>query len=171
MVGPPQYPGQDPAGGEPGAPGYGAPVPNGQPPAPPAYPGQGAPGGPGPGWYQASDGRWYQQTQPPGYAQPPALAHGAIYPYPNQPSTNGMAVAALVCSLAGLLCGIGAILGIVFGFVARSQIRQSGGTQKGDGMALAGIIIGFAVIAIAVIVIIIAVANAHSCGGPNEPAC
>jgi hypothetical protein len=82
-----------------------------------------------------------------------------------------MAVAALVCALGGLLCGVGGILGIIFGFIARSQIRQSGGTQKGEGMALAGIIIGFAVIAIAVVVIIIAVANAHSCGGFNQPAC
>jgi hypothetical protein len=30
-------------------------------------------------------------------------------------------------------------LGLVFGFVARNQIKQSG--QKGDGLALAGIIV------------------------------
>jgi len=100
-----------------------------------------------------------------------APAYGAAYAYPNQPSTNGMAVASLVCALGGLLCGVGGILGIVFGFIARSQIRQSGGTQKGEGMALAGIIIGFVVVAIAVVVIIIAVVSAHACGGFNQPAC
>jgi hypothetical protein len=53
-----------------------------------------------------------------------------------------LAIASLVCSILGI-CGIGAILGIVFGFVARGQIRRSNGMEKGDGLALAGIIIGF----------------------------
>jgi len=35
------------------------------------------------------------------------------------------------------------VLGIVFGFIARSQIKNSNGTQRGEGLALAGIIIGF----------------------------
>src|ERR1035441_1060576 len=46
--------------------------------------------------------------------------------------------------------GVGAILAIVFGFIARSQIKQSNGTQQGGGMALAGIIIGFAGIVIGI---------------------
>jgi len=46
---------------------------------------------------------------------------------------------------------IPAVLGIIFGFVARSQIRRSGGTQSGDGLAIAGIIVGFAWIALLVI--------------------
>jgi len=37
----------------------------------------------------------------------------------------------------------GGILAVVFGFVARSQIKRSNGTQRGSGMALAGIILGF----------------------------
>jgi hypothetical protein len=32
---------------------------------------------------------------------------------------------------------------VIFGFVARKQIRESGGRQGGSGMALAGIILGF----------------------------
>lgn len=168
MVGPPQYPGQDPGPGDPGAPGYGAPGP-GPAPAPAPYPGV-VGGQASPGWYQGADGQWYQ-APPPGYPQAPAPAYGAPAPYQNQPSTNGFAVAALVCSLAGLLCGVGAILGIIFGFIGRSQIRQSGGVQKGDGMALAGIIIGFAFVLIVVVVVIVAVATSHNCGGLNQPAC
>ena len=34
------------------------------------------------------------------------------------------------------------ILGLVLGVVAKRQIRDSNGTQTGDGMATAGIIIG-----------------------------
>jgi hypothetical protein len=50
----------------------------------------------------------------------------------------------MVCSFFFWLFGIGAVLGIVFGFVSRSQIKQSAGIQRGKGMALTGIIIGFA---------------------------
>ena len=52
--------------------------------------------------------------------------------------TNGMAIAALVTSL--VCCPP---VGIVLGFVARKQIKDSNGAQTGDGLALSGIIIGF----------------------------
>jgi hypothetical protein len=58
------------------------------------------------------------------------------------PTTNGLAIASLVFSIVSLL-GLGSILAIIFGFVARGQIARSGGRQKGGGLALAGIIIGF----------------------------
>jgi len=47
-----------------------------------------------------------------------------------------------VCGIVGCFT-ITAIAAIVLGFVARNQIEQSGGTQQGSGMALAGIILGF----------------------------
>lgn len=47
-------------------------------------------------------------------------------------------------------------LGIVFGFIARSQIRQTG--EEGDGLALAGIILGFVAVGIAVLAFIVAIA-------------
>ena len=62
-----------------------------------------------------------------------------------------------MCSLAGLLCGVGAILGVIFGFVGRSQIRRSGGTQTGGGLATAGIIIGFIIIALAIAWVVLVV--------------
>ena len=70
---------------------------------------------------------------------------------------NGMAIAALVCGIAGFLCLIPGILGIIFGFVAKGQIRQSNGTQRGDGMATAGIVLGC--IAVAITVLILAFGN------------
>ena len=92
---------------------------------------------------------------PPGYGRPPAPpGNGFSYGYPATlppgfpdqavPKTNGLAVASLVCSFFFWLFGIGAVLGIVFGFVSRSQIKHSAGIQRGKGVALAGIIIGFA---------------------------
>jgi hypothetical protein len=82
-------------------------------------------------------------AQPPhGYSYPPPaaplLGSGNGYPV----STNGLAIARLGLSIVGVL-GLGSLLGIIFGFVSRSQIRRSNGTQKGAGLALAGIIIGF----------------------------
>ena len=92
---------------------------------------------------------------PPGYGSPgayPAYQPGYA-PMPATSKTNGFAVASLVCGLVGLLCGLGAILAIIFGFVARSQIRRSQGLEKGGGMAVAGIVLGFIYIALVVVVI------------------
>jgi hypothetical protein len=50
--------------------------------------------------------------------------------------TNGMAIAALVCAVLGL----GPVAAIL-GHVARKQIRETG--EQGDGMALAGVIVGW----------------------------
>jgi hypothetical protein len=52
-----------------------------------------------------------------------------------------MAIASLVCSLAGLATGISAPVGAILGHVARRQIRERG--EQGDGMALTGIIVGW----------------------------
>ena len=49
-----------------------------------------------------------------------------------------------------------AILGIVFGILARKEIAASAGQQKGEGMALAGIITGAAAIVLVVIVLVLA---------------
>ena len=68
-----------------------------------------------------------------------------------QQKTNGLAIAALICGICGFLLFIPGILGIIFGFIARSQIRKSNGQQKGSGMALAGIIVGFVWVALIVL--------------------
>jgi hypothetical protein len=74
-----------------------------------------------------------------------------------------LAIASLVCA-CGFLLTLPAVLGVIFGFVARSQIRRSGGTQGGDGLAIAGIIVGFAWIAFIVILAIIDTANNNTNG-------
>jgi len=51
---------------------------------------------------------------------------------------------------------------IVLGFVARAQIRSSGGQQKGDGLAIAGIIIGFAWVAFYVLLVIVGAISHNS---------
>lgn len=85
--------------------------------------------------------------EPPSYPPPPPGGYG--YPPPQAVGTNGMAIASLVCSLFGWICIIGGILGIIFGFMALGQIRQSG--QGGRGMAIAGIVIGVVVTALVIL--------------------
>jgi hypothetical protein len=139
----------------------------------------------GPGWWLASDGKWYPpelwtgpSTQRPvpapasgaeyGYTVPPEYAHyGAGNPYAPygqvaQTKTNGLAIAALICGCAGFLLFIPGILGIIFGFIARGQIKRSNGQQKGDGMALAGIIVGFGWVALLVVTIALSAARSHN---------
>ena len=108
---------------------------------PPSYP---PPPPPPPGGYG-----YPPPQQPGGYGYPP---QGPGYPQQSS-GTNGMAIASLVCSLLGWLCVIGPILGLVFGFIALNQIKQTG--QGGRGMALAGIIIGVLVIVVGIILVFV----------------
>lgn len=59
------------------------------------------------------------------------------------PRTNGLAIAALVCGVIGFLCGATSLLAVIFGHISRGQIRKSNGAETGDGMALAGLILGY----------------------------
>ncbi len=88
---------------------------------------------------------------------------GPVYTYQQPPKTNGLAIASLVCSLFFWMYAIPGILAIIFGFIARSQIQRSGGTQGGSGMALAGIIIGFAGLAIGIVLVIVIAAAVNHC--------
>ena len=164
-------PGPDAGGVSPGygsqpAPGYGPqPAPGyGPPPGGGGFGPQPAPGyGPPPGggaFGPPPDGPGYPPMVDAGYGYPPG---GAPYGYLATPKTNGLAIASLVCSFFFWLYGIGAVLAIVFGFIARSQIKRSAGMQRGGGMALAGIIIGFAGIVIGVVLAVIIVAVVHHC--------
>jgi Domain of unknown function (DUF4190) len=98
--------------------------------------------------------------QPPSYPPPPPGGYGypppgSGYPPPQAVGTNGMAIASLVCSLLGWLCVIGPPLGLIFGFVALSQIKQTG--QRGRGMAIAGIVIGAIAIVLGIVVGVLSV--------------
>jgi hypothetical protein len=51
-------------------------------------------------------------------------------------------VASLVLGIVWLM-GLGSILALVFGYIAKEQIDRSGGRQTGRGMAVAGIVLGW----------------------------
>ena len=71
--------------------------------------------------------------------------------------TDRLAVASIVCSIAGFVTGVTAIAGIVLGLVARHRITRSHGPTKGLRMALAGILLGLASTTWAVVVLEVAI--------------
>lgn len=99
--------------------------------------------------------------QPGPYGQQPMYGYGYPPPAP-KPQTN--AILALVLSCVGLAtCGVTAIAGVIFGHIAMGRIKR--GEEDGRGMALAGVIVGYVVIAgwllyLAIVIIaIVAAAN------------
>lgn len=73
--------------------------------------------------------------------------------------TNGLAIASLVLGIVWVYW-VGSILALIFGFIARKQIKEH--HQSGDGMAIAGIVLGFVGIATLVVFLIVVVAIGHA---------
>ncbi len=121
----PAFPATDPDFGYPG---YSAQPPPGQPIAPP-----------------------YVSAAPPStyYAYAPAYGQQA-----SVPPTSGFAIVSLICSIASwfLLPFIGGVLAVIFGHIARQEIRRSRGQKRGNGLLLAGLVIGYIHIAVAIVV-------------------
>jgi hypothetical protein len=68
--------------------------------------------------------------------------------------TSGLAIASLVTGLLGwtLLPLLGSIVAIVTGHLARGEIRRQPGLE-GDGLAVAGLVLGYAGVAMAVLLV------------------
>jgi hypothetical protein len=67
---------------------------------------------------------------------------------------NGLAIASLISSFAGVLCCIGSIAAIVMGTIALDQIKRN--RQDGYGLAVAGIVIGIATLVVNLVVVMFA---------------
>ncbi len=132
----------------------------------------------GPGWWIASDGKWYPPESaqpatpppptPPAYMAPPVYAQPTMgYSVPTAPEALWsmiLGIASLVC--CGLVLGIPAI---ILGSSAKKKIASSGGTFGGEGMAKAGVImgwisVGFSVLAFAFWVLVLILGSSSSSG-------
>lgn len=61
----------------------------------------------------------------------------------NTPSkTSTLAILSLVFGILGVVM-FGSLIAVVLGHLARSEIKQSGNTLEGDGMAVAGLALGY----------------------------
>jgi hypothetical protein len=58
--------------------------------------------------------------------------------------------------------GLGAILALIFGYVSKRRIDESGGRQTGRGMAIAGIVLGWVGVAGLILTIVIVASLNHS---------
>jgi hypothetical protein len=79
--------------------------------------------------------------------------------YPGAPpQTSGKATASLIAGIAGylILPLIAAIPAIILGHLALSEIKKSAGRLKGDGMAIAGLVLGYVQLAGLPFILIIA---------------
>lgn len=115
----------------------------------------------GPGWWQASDGRWYPPDQVPGPAPgpapgardplPPGYGYAPSYGYPPTgpvlPSVQGMAVGSLVLGIVNLVgccvpfSGVLGVIGLPLGIVALRRINAGQADPSPKGMAIAGIVL------------------------------
>lgn len=143
-----------------------------------AQPQEPAPGG-GPG-DETAPPRW--ATPPPQWPSPPPgwQPYGQVPP--QRTGTNGFAIASLVLGIGSTVLGIssqvlglpavvlglvgvywiGSILALVFGYIAKRQIRETG--ESGSGLATAGIVLGWVGVGWLLVFIIVA-----AIVGSNEP--
>lgn len=108
------------------------------------------------------------QQQPPAY-QPP---HAYMPPQPPvaQQQANPLAITAMIAAFVSpaswifawipvigyvlaVVAPVSAILAVIFGHIALSQIKKTG--QAGRGMALTGVIVGYILIGVSILIFIL----------------
>jgi type IV pilus assembly protein PilA len=75
---------------------------------------------------------------------------------PLEQQTSGKAIASLILGICPVIPLLGSILAVVFGHMSLSEIRRSAGRLKGEGMAIAGLILGYIGVAFLPIILIVA---------------
>jgi type IV pilus assembly protein PilA len=88
---------------------------------------------------------------------PPVSAASSIAAAPTDSHTSGKAIASLICGIFFFLLPA-AIVAIILGHLSYSEIQRSLGRIRGRGIALAGLILGYAGISFIPVLIIAAIA-------------
>ena len=87
----------------------------------------------------------------------PATPAAAVTAVTSVAKINGLALASFACGFAQFIFGPpAAIPAIVLGHVARRQIKRTG--EQGAGLALAGLILGWATVILAIVLIVVGLA-------------
>ena len=73
--------------------------------------------------------------------------------------TNTLALVSIISGVVGwvMVPFVASIVAVVTGHMARSQIRQSAGREDGDGLAIAGLVLGYVGLALGLIGIVFAI--------------
>jgi hypothetical protein len=71
--------------------------------------------------------------------------------------TSVLAITSLICGILGwtLLPWLGSIVAVITGHMARKEIRVNPESKEGDGLALAGLIMGWSMIILSILTLII----------------
>ena len=90
-------------------------------------------------------------------AIPPTIYEQGIPAYPVTKRDSSLAIVSLVSGIIGwtIIPFIGSIVAVITGHLAKKEIRESGNTMSGDGMALAGLILGYTMIGITLLILLI----------------
>ena len=140
------------------------------PPAPPTPPPHAAPA-PTPSHLPSPTAGSALPPPPAAPANPawPGAAPAPQQPYPGQPypalpRNDGRAIASLVLGIVSLACAgyLGILLAVpavALGVRARRAIAASNGWRRGDGMAVAGIVLGIIGIVISIVSIVFLLLN------------
>jgi hypothetical protein len=91
-------------------------------------------------------------------ASPPSPPEPPVRPYRAAGSsveTNGMAVASLILGIGGLtvMPTIGSVLALILGYMARHDIRQRPTETSGEGLATAGVVLGWIGVVLTILVV------------------
>jgi hypothetical protein len=84
------------------------------------------------------------------HQEPPTFQQAVFVAQKN----NGFAIASMVLGIVWIYW-IGSVLAIVFGHIALRQIRGSRGAERGEGMAKAGIILGYVGVGIVALLLLV----------------
>lgn len=105
----------------------------------------------------------------PSYPPPPPAQVAGPYQAPSQPGyyspgkLSGLAVASLVLGITWIFW-LGSILALIFGYMALSQIKKSQDRDRGRGLAIAGIVLGWIGIVTLVSVVVLSAAASEDDG-------
>ena len=101
-------------------------------------------------------------TPPPPPPQPGPGGYGYAAPQQNQKALWSMILGILSLICCGVVVGI---VAIVLGNSAKNEIAASGGMQTGEGMAKAGVILGWIGVALTILGVILFVTGALTLPG------
>ena len=86
---------------------------------------------------------------------PPPVAEPGSASLPETRSTSVLAIVSLVSGILGwtFMPMLGSLVAVVTGHLARTDIRASHGRIEGDGLAVAGLVLGWVSIAVGLLVV------------------
>jgi hypothetical protein len=81
------------------------------------------------------------------------MAYAPQPPYVQPARTSTLALVSLIAGIVGLFAVpiFGSIVAVVTGHMAKKEIREGGGMVSGDGLATAGLVLGYIGVGIAVL--------------------